>query len=100
MARLRAHCSEPQGDQRHQRREDVLGEAEAAEVALARRDVEASASGSRSTHVLAVRERDDVVGVAVPPAHRHGDVAERKPQSRREQQQVAPAAPRAACGCR
>ena len=47
------------------------------------------ASGQPVDHVPAVRERDDVVVVAVPPAHRDPDVGRREAPVAGEQHQVA-----------
>ena len=54
--------------------EDLLGRGQTAQVALAGLDHEPGV-GEPGHHVLSVGEGDDVVGVAVPPPHRHLHVA-------------------------
>ena len=56
--------------------------------------------GQAVHHVDAVLEGDDVVGVAVPPLHRHLHVAELEAPVAGEQQHVGERARSAACGCR
>ena len=63
---------------RHHGAQDLLGPAETGEMALARDDVQRGV-GERGHHVLAMRERNDVVAVAVPPVHRDLDLVEPEP---------------------
>ena len=71
----------PAGPELHQRRDDLLGDAQPAEVALAV-DHRHGRVREPIDHVLPVREGHDVVVVAVPPAHRDLHVRQPKPQSR------------------
>ncbi len=86
----------PDGDQR---REHLFGRREPAEMTLSWSDVELGVRDERHD-VLSMGQRHDVVGVAVPPPHGHGDVADREAPRPGEEEEVedggghAPPAPR------
>src|SRR5947199_205952 len=79
--------------------EDLLGSTEPTEVALAGPDEQLGVRQPIDA-VMAVGEGHDVVGVAVPPLHRNGDLAQPEPPVPGEQDDVVDRGAQATVGLR